>query len=93
MKLAKPTNQTAEVLYLLITEKSINRKSALIKTGVLCLTGQIARLRNTFMLDVKCIETKTKNKFGRSISFGVWSVSKKLCDQKKLVEKYNKINC
>jgi hypothetical protein len=92
MKLAKPTNQTAEVLHELIKNKSINKRDMLKNTGILSLTAQITFLRNKHNIAINCERISTENKFGRSISFGVWSVSKKLCDQKKLVATYNKIN-
>ena len=68
--IAKPKNQTAEVLYLLLTQKSITVKSAMNDIGVLNLSARISNLRLKHNLLIECRKTITTNKFGRSITYG-----------------------
>ena len=89
MKINKPKNQTAEVLYLLLTQKSINRLTALKDVGVLNLTARISNLRINYDLLVNCNKIETSNKFGRAIKYGEWSL--KTSKSKALIV-YDKIN-
>ena len=92
MKIEKPKNQTAEVLYELIKNTSINRRDLIISTGILNVTARIANLRNIHQIAIDCKRVSVLNKFGRSVNFGVWSISKKPNDLKLIEKKYNKIN-
>lgn len=92
MKIEKPKNQTAEVLYLLINNNCINRQSIMFDTGILNVTARIANLRNIHQIAIDCKRFETTNKFGRMVSYGQWSISKKPNDLKLIEKKYNKIN-
>jgi hypothetical protein len=92
MKLQKPKNQNAEVLYELIKNTFVNRRDLLLSCGVLNAPSRIDNLRNQFGVDVHCEKIKVTNKHGRSITYGQWSVSKKVKDIKFLKESYDKIN-
>lgn len=85
--LQPPKNQTAEVLYELLTNGPINRRDILINTGILNVTARISDIRK-HGINVKCEMIKTKNKHNRSISFGKWSIDKNIS----VVDVYNKIN-
>jgi hypothetical protein len=74
MKLSKPVNQTAEVLYLLLKNKSITIKSAILDTGILNVSARIGDLRNKYNINVICTKISTTNKFGRSVNYGSWSI-------------------
>jgi hypothetical protein len=74
MKLSKPVNQTAEVLYFLLKNKSITRKTAILDTGILNVSARIADLRNKYNINVICTKISTTNKFGRNINYGSWSI-------------------
>lgn len=74
MKLSKPVNQLAEVLYLLLKNKSITRKSAVLDTGILNVSARIADLRTKYNINVICTKISTTNKFGRNVNYGSWSI-------------------
>lgn len=85
----QPTNQTAEVLYELLTAKHrLSFSDIYARTGIINLTARISNLRRAG-LNVFCLEIKTKNKHGRLVSYGTWSVSG---ERKKAREVYQKIN-
>jgi hypothetical protein len=87
--LNKPKNQTAEVLYLLLTQKSITVKSAMNDIGILNLSARISNLRLKHNLVIECRKTITTNKFGRSITYGnFFLVTKKSISTKV----YNQVN-
>ena len=88
MSLPKPLNQTAEVLYELLTNATISRKSIFLETGILNLTARITDLRK-LGLDLHCGYIKTTNKYGREVEFGTWSI---LAEEKKALEIYKRIN-
>jgi hypothetical protein len=75
--LKKPTTQTQEMLYLLLKRKSITRMQVLNECGMLNPTARIANLRNKYGIDVECTPIKRKNKFGRAITYGSWSIKNK----------------
>lgn len=75
--LPRPKKQIEEVLYYLIKRHNINRKQMMLDTGVLNVTARIADLRNRYFLDIVCNQVSVKNKFGRKIEFGYWSLSDK----------------
>lgn len=84
-----PKNQTAEVLYLLLTQKSITVKSAMNDIGILNLSARISDLRLKHNLIIECRKINTKNKFGRSITYGTWTLSTKKTIASKV---YNIVN-
>lgn len=92
MNLPKPKNQNAEVLYELIKNTFVTRKDLLLSTGILNATARISNLRNKYLIEVHCDKIKTTNKFGRDITYGQWSVSKKVKDLELIKEAYDKIN-
>ena len=75
--LPKPTKQIEEVLYYLLKRHNINRMQMMLDTGVLNITARIADLRNRYFLDIVCNQVSVKNKFGRKVEFGYWSLSDK----------------
>jgi hypothetical protein len=84
-----PKNQLAEVLYLLLTQKSITVKSAMNDIGILNLSARISDLRIKHNLIIECRKINTKNKFGRDINYGKFL----LITKKSIANKvYNKIN-
>jgi hypothetical protein len=85
----KPKNQTAEVLYLLLTNKSISVKSAMNDIGIINLSARISDLRIKNNLIIECIKVNTKNKFGRPILYGTWSLK---TNKKNANKVYNTIN-
>ncbi len=89
MRLPKPTKQVSEILYELIRSKSpLSFHQLAYRTGVINLGQRISDLRREG-LNVPCINKTTKNKHGRDVSYGTWTVQ----DQKeKAIEVYIKIN-
>lgn len=90
MKLSTPKNQTAEVLFELLTNKSINRRDMMLNTGILNLTARFANIRNKYGINVFCRKIETTNKHGRTIKYGEWLIPK--LDRKKAKETYCKLN-
>jgi hypothetical protein len=88
MKLKKPTNQLAEVLYLLLKNKSVTRRSALLDTGILNVPARIMDLRNIHHIPIVLTRVAAVNKFGRGVNYGSWSILNKA----NLEDKYNAIN-
>jgi hypothetical protein len=88
MKLKKPVNQMAEVLYLLLKNKSVTRRSALLDTGILNVPARIMDLRNIHHIPIILTRVSAVNKFGRSINYGSWSILNKA----NLEDKYKAIN-
>lgn len=72
--MTSPTNQTAEVLFEILNNVSVSRKDILINTGVLNHTARIADLRIRHGLIIHCERISVKNKFSRSITYGLWSI-------------------
>lgn len=88
IKMKKPNNQTAEVLYELIMKSAITRMSIMYQTGILNLTARISNLRNKHGIIIICDKVETTNKHGRNISYGKW----RLFDKKSAKLLYSKIN-
>jgi hypothetical protein len=88
MKLKKPVNQMAEVLYLLLKNKSVTRRSALLDTGILNVPARIMDLRNKHHIPIILTRVSAVNKFGRGINYGSWSILNKA----NLEDKYKAIN-
>lgn len=87
MELQKPTTQTEEVLYFLLTKHSINVSQMMRECGILNLTARIADLRNKHLLNIPCMKVETQNKFKRGITYGVW----KLPDKKRGIKIYKQL--
>lgn len=88
MNISHPKNQTAEVLYFLLKNEKIDYKLIYVPTGILNLSARISDLRLDYGLDIPCKEVETKNKFGRKISYGTWSLTDK--ESGRII--YSKIN-
>jgi len=88
MNLATPKNQNAEVLFYLLNLDKISFADVYGNTGILNLSARISNLRLDYGLDIPCTEVETKNKFGRKISYGTWSLKYK--EQGRII--YSKIN-
>lgn len=86
-QLQKPGSQLEEVLYYLIKRDSISRKQIMFDCGILNLPARIGDLRHNHCLDIKLTSVKTKNKFGREITYGQYS----LRDKEKGIKRYNQI--
>ncbi len=65
-----PRNQREEVLYTLLREANITHLSL---PWVMNLTSVIAKLRNAGVV-IECQDKPHINKFGRKITYGVWSI-------------------
>ncbi|NJL75298.1 MAG: hypothetical protein HC892_09970 [Saprospiraceae bacterium] len=85
-----PKTQTAEVLYELLTNKSITRASIMTDTGILNLTARIADLRLRAHISIDCAYVNVLNKHGRKVRYGKWSINPSDIDYAK--EAYLKIN-
>ena len=89
MKLSKPTNQAAEILYELINAKRrLSFADIFNATHCINLGQRIADLRRNGLL-VPCLRIETKNKHGRDVKYGTWSIAG---EKEKAIEVYNKIN-
>ncbi len=89
MKLSKPTNQTAEILYeLLHAKKRLSFFDLYFTTRAINLGQRIADLRRNGLL-VPCLRMETKNKHGRPVKYGTWSIAG---EKEKALEVYQKIN-
>lgn len=85
--MTQPTTQLEEVLFMLLNYKEITYQKAFFNSGIINLTARISDLRNVYFLDVPCKKVETKNKFGRTVHYGSWSLSDK--NQAKVI--YNKL--
>ena len=89
MKLSKPLNQTAEVLYeLLNSKRRIGFSEIYAATHAINLGQRISGLRR-MGLKIYCTYVETKNKHGRKVKYGTWSVAG---EEKKALEIYKRIN-
>lgn len=86
--LAKPKNQTAEILFELLNNVTASRSELMEMTGCLNITAIISRLRLDHEIDVKCNFKETINKHGRPVKFGIYQ----LIDKNDGLKKYNTIN-
>lgn len=85
----KPLNQTAEILYeLLNTKVPLSFSELHQRTAVVNLGQRVSDLRR-LGLKVYCKYVSTKNKHGRDIKYGSWSVAG---EEKKALEIYKRIN-
>lgn len=74
-KLEKPTSQIAEALYTLLTNKSVSRKQFLLKADILNAPESVRQLKNNHGVGIVCKSVPTKNKFGRMVSYGTYSLT------------------
>jgi len=89
MKLSKPLNQTAEVLYeLLNSKRRIGFSEIYAATHAINLGQRLANLRRNGLL-IPCLRIEAHNKHGRKIKYGTWSVAG---EEKKALEIYKRIN-
>lgn len=88
MKLSKPKKQLAEVLYELIKYKGRSTLQLMNSTGALCPTKRISDLRLNHSVLIKTVSKSVKNKYGRVVKYGVFTVVNK----DKATEVYNRIN-
>lgn len=89
MKLDKPNNQTAEVLYeLLKAKRRLSFGDIYSATHAINLGQRLASLRRSGLL-VPCLRMEVKNKHGRTVKYGTWSIAG---EKEKAIEVYNKIN-
>lgn len=83
--MTKPITQIAEVLYLLLQKEMTSLD--IIMHGVLNPTAKISQLRAKGV-NVLCKSLKHKNKFGRQINYGKFTILNK----RDAVKIYNQIN-
>lgn len=83
----KPQSQLQEVLYYLIKRMNVDRRQMMLSVGVLNLPELIRRLRHNYGLNIALSEIKTVNKFGRSTTYGKYSIEDKI----EARELYNKL--
>ena len=89
MFLQAPINQTAEILYELLSNSNRQSfKQLYSATGILGVSQRISDLRSKG-LDVLCVEIKGTNKHGRKCAWGTWSVQG---ETEKALEVYKAIN-
>lgn len=86
-RLPSPKKQIEEVLYYLIKRHNINRRQMMLDTGILNLTARISDLRNKYNINIECSMLPIKNKFGRSIKYGLF----RLQNKEEGIELYKKI--
>lgn len=80
-----PTNQNAEVLNLLLTDRQTSLN--LISNGILNPGARIANLR-AMGVNILCSYFSTVNKFGRAVKYGEFSVLNKK-DSRKIYKEIN----
>lgn len=88
--LAKPKNQSAEILFELINNTNASRSELTEMTGVLNVTAIISKLRLDYDISIKCDLKETKNKHGRNVRFGIYSLTS--ISKMVAILKYNQIN-
>lgn len=74
--LPMPKNQVQEILYELLCNPQITRQAIMRSCGCLNLTARIADIR-ALNIAVKCVKREASNKFGRAISYGMWTIQNK----------------
>ena len=73
----QPTTQTEEVLFTLITERSINKRTMFIDCGISHLGELVRRLRHINGVVINTDMAKTVNKYKRTIKYAKYSIDKK----------------
>ncbi len=88
VKLEKPTSQIAEALYTLLNNKTVTRKQFLLKADILNAPESVRQLRSVHGVSISCKSVPTKNKFGRVVNYGSYS----LMNMSAATKTYKKIN-
>lgn len=88
--LQRPKTQKAEILFELLNHNSINHQDIFNHTGILSPTARISDLRTKHQLNIKMENVKTKNKHGRNVRFGRWSIPTE--EREKAIQVYLEIN-
>lgn len=73
-QLTTPKNQKAEVLYELLQHNEVTHLQIVKATGINCPTARIANLRHQHDLNIPCEMRPVRNKHGRTVKIGVWSI-------------------
>ena len=81
-----PTSQTAETLWLLLMKQTITTKLLFLEANILNPTARISNLRKKG-LEIKCIDKKFTNKFGREGKYGLY----RLIHKDKGIELYKQL--
>ncbi len=87
-KLETPKSQLAEALYTLINNKSVSRKDFLLKADILNAPEAVRQLKNVHNVGIVCKTCPVKNKFGRTVNYGNYS----LTNVKLATSTYKKLN-
>jgi hypothetical protein len=88
--LEKPKNQTSEILFELINNKNASRSELTEMTGFLNVTAIILKISLTHEINIKCDLKEIKNKHGRNVRFGIYSLTD--ASRMAALRKYNQIN-
>lgn len=89
MQLQPPKNQSAEVLYeLLSCNDKVSFRQMFLSTGIIGMSQRVSDLRKNG-LQIACVEAIGVNKHGRSCRWGTWSIKG---EEKLALEIYCKIN-
>ncbi len=88
VKLEKPTSQIAEALYTLLNNKTVTRKEFLLKADILNAPESVRQLKNLHGVSIVCKSVPTKNKFGRTVNYGSYS----LTNMNSATKTYKKLN-
>lgn len=73
-RILSPLNQTQEVLYMLIVNKSVARKEFMDQALVMNAPAIIHRLRVDYNIPIETNKVSAINKFKRSVNYGVYSI-------------------
>ncbi len=87
-QLEKPTSQIAEALYTLLNNKTVTRKEFLLKADILNAPESVRQLRSLHGVSINCKSVPTKNKFGRVVNYGSYS----LMNMSAAMKTYKKLN-
>ena len=87
LNLPTPKNQTAEILYELLTNKEVTFYSCYSQTGIINLGARISDLRKMYHLDIETSKLDKFNKHGRKTHPGIY----KLLDKEQGLLVYKKI--
>lgn len=86
----QPNNQNAEVQLELINSASVTRLEFMQRLGILNVTARIANLRIHYNIPINCQKIKVRNKYGRLVEYGKWSIPAKYVEESK--EKFLIVN-
>ncbi len=83
----QPQSQLQEVLYFLLTRKTISCRQMMFDTYILNLSARLSDLKLDHGIEIKMTKTHRTNKFDRKISYGTWG----LVDREHALEVYKKL--